>query len=730
MSVKLNKSINKIVEAYFGKDAVLRDQVATITSNKNLKKAVKSATTEYVNSTIDTYSDYLEAHLINIATTRAQCVEGLTTEEMEVPLIEPSPIDHKKASQADLEGHSHAWAVYRLKESLILLEIKEEVIHSLQKGGKKLLSKLVQLFLSKYSVYKRDNVLINTVVNSTGHALDTTTDEIAFSVISLIGGTGLFKRELITGRDGGQDTVLVFDDAKYSHLKTIANRVDGMFPELFVTKIDRSIVKRRKAAYEQAHEPLADVVDYLQSIGLSLVDGDVEDMALEATKVMIKDEDGDSIIDAKWKVRLSEINLEAYKAVHIFGTMYDKFGSDGVARLYSEGRISIQHKATHNDLQFTNKKALNTIGRKYTKLLIVDKAGYKVDGVKPTEEQALAYFESNENQLAKEHSELYAMLKSRKHTGFIMEVDAQTQGPSIYGMTGLHFNLLNGTGLIGSTYRTDFYLALARYMNKDISRQLGRTIEIYDRNNVKSALMTAGYGAGYITIMFGDGKLDRDTGDFTVKAKSIKQVPLMQVAGNHDITDTKVVWTAFQRAMKTLVPEVMEMQARLELLAESHKSHITKCVMPDDVEVSIIDQKMVKRVVKWIGSDMKVHQATHARMLPDPDNAKSLAPRFIQAIDAYILRLVVRYMKEKGLQIQVNHDGYFVHPNDVEEVQEAYLQAVLDVMKRDLLTDMVRQVFGEKVPSFQAKRIRMGNEIISEEYLTMLVSSSKYSLWV
>ena len=730
MSVKLNKSITKIVEAYFGKDAALRDEIATITSTKNLKKAVKAEATSYVNSIVDIYPDYLQAHLINIASTRTKYLDGITTEEFEAPLTKPEPLaDAKTASKAMLDEHSHLWAVYNIKEALILLEIKEDVISTLEKGGKKLLSKLVQLFLSKYAVYKRDNVLINTVVNSTGHTLNTTTDEVAFSVISLIGGTGLFKRDTITGTDGGQDTVLIFNDTKYGYLKDIASRVDGMFPELFVTKITKPIVKRTKAAYEQSYEPLADVVDYLQSIGVSLIDGDVEGMALEATRTMIKDEDGDSVIDKKWKVRLSEINHEAYRTVDTFG-MYDKYGTDGVGRIYSEGRISIQHKATHNHLQFTNKKALNSIGRKYTKLFIVDKAGYKVDGVKPTEEQALAYFYENEEQLAAAYSELYAMLKSRKHTGFIMEVDAQTQGPSIYGITGLHFNLLNGTGLIGDTYRTDYYLAAARFMNKVIGELLGKTVEIFDRNSVKSALMTKGYGAGYRTIMFGDGEVDSDTGDFTVKAKSMKQVPLMQTAEEHGITDTKLIWTAFQRAMKSLLPEVMEMQARLESLAETHKSHITQCTMPDDVEVSIIDQKMDKRVVKWIGSDMKVHQVTHSRMVPDPANTKSLAPRFIQAIDAYILRLVVRYMKEKGLQIQVNHDGYFVHPNDVEEVQKAYREAVLDVMKRDLLTDMVRQVFGAKVPSFQAKRIRMGREVISEEYLYMLVSNSKYSLWV
>lgn len=724
MSKLINKSISSIVSGVFGKEYQLRDEVASFKANSNLKKAVKSASSEYVNSIVEEYPTYLEAHSINIARRRVELLDGITAEELEAPLVEPDTLDKKTASQSELDAHSHAWAVYRIKEALILLDIKEEVITKLQTGGKKLLSKLVQLFLSKYAVYKKDHVLINTVVNSAGRAVDTDTNEIALSVISLIGGTGLFTRDHIQGADGGLDTVLIFDDTKYGHLKDIASRVDGMFPELFITSVTKSIVKRKRAAYEQGINGIDDVVNYLQRQKLVLVDGDVEDMALEATRTMIKDEDGDSVIDAPWKQRLLNINTDAYKAIDAFDGMYDQYGTDGVARIYSESRVSIQHKATHNHLEFANKKALNSVGKKYVKLLIVDKEGYKIDGNKPTEEQALEYFDANEAEIATRHPKLYTMLKSRKHTGFILEVDAQTQGPSIYGMVGHHFNLLNMTGLIGDSYRTDLYLSLARYLNKAIGQ------DIFNRSNVKSALMTKGYGAGYKTIMFGDGDIDSDTGDFTIKAKSVKQIPLMETAQKHGITDTKLIWTAFMKAMKTLVPEVLEMQARLELLASNHKGNIVSCVMPDGAEVSVIDQKMEKRVVKWIGSDMKVHRVTHARMVPDYDNTKSLAPRFIQAIDAYILRLVVRHMESLGLSIQVNHDGYFVHPNDVEHVQEGYRLAVLDVMKRDLLTDMCRQAFGAGIPSFQAKRIRLGREVISLEYLMLQVKNSKYSLWV
>ncbi len=708
------KAVTKLMNTIFGKDALSRANIEEFKSSSRLKKAVNKECKALAEYKYDMYSELLCAVAIVVDTKKQEIEAILSKEVLTAPLATPETIDSEYATEEEVKAHREEWAVYNLKDRYNLLLIKEAVITDMQDGGKKLLVKLLKPIISAQARSKDDKVIVNAVIKSVSSNF-----QVAMATLSLLEGTNIFTLTKIKTLEGHYEFIVKYASNR-PELRTIANQTDGRFPSLFTEKVTKDIVKRSKEQYVQAFEPVADVVDYLQSTALTLKDGlDIADAALESTKCDIKDEDGNSVMDAPWKRGVLGIYSTSYEAVEVSGRFYDKFGTDGVGRLYSESRMSIQSKATEHYIEFADKKPLNATGRKYIKLLIVDKAGYKIDGVKPTEEQALAYFEDNKVELYEAHPELFKTLKSRKATGFVLEVDAQTQGASIYGMTTLSLPLLTMTGLIGKEFRTDLYLALAKSLNKVLG------VKAFDRNNVKSALMTVGYGAGFRTIMFGDGEFDYETGDYTTKSKSKKQVPLMVTAELAGITDTKQVWKAFKRAINVLVPDMVEAQTKIEALASEYTSGNTMTwVMPDGLECSVIDSKREEDHVEWIDNRGSKHSVKHSYMIPDNNNVKSASPRFIQAIDAYILRLVVRQMKVKGLTIAVNHDGYFVHPNDVEAVQFAYRVAATDVMKRDLLTDIARQAFDdESITSFQLRRA-------DETELLRGVAGSKYSLWV
>ena len=712
----ITKATTELLESMFGHSIEVRAALEDFKSTKRFKSAISEECTTLANDNETKWLTLLDAITIVTDLKLAQIAQVLG-DRLGDDFVKPAEVTEGMSEEEKL-SRKEAFTVYNLQSRYLLLGVKSAVVAELKVGGKKLLNKLLAPVITAQARVKQDILIVNSVIKSVGRSAKTDSHEVAMAVLSTLEGLDIFTLNRIKTLEGHFEIELKFTDDR-KELKTIHSQTDGRFPNLFVTKIAGSIVKRKKEAYVQSIVGL-DPIDYLQSIPLCLKGGvDIEEAAQAATDYSIKEEDGTSIMDADWKHRVHQEYLDGFNVINTFGKVYDNYGTDGVARVYSESRFSIQHKATEHYLEFANKQVLNEVGKKYIKILIVDSDKYKIDGVKPTEEEALEYFELHKNELAVKFPDLFSRLESSEPNGFVMEVDAQTQGASIYGACTLSLPLLTMTGLIGDSFRTDLYLALAKKLNA----QLGTNA--YTRDNVKTALMTAGYGAKKTRILVGDGTVNMKTGEYTVIQKGKKQVPLMATANKAGITDVVVVWTAFEKAMKILVPHMLEAQAKLEYLAGKNvDTNIMEFTMPDGVECSIIDSKTETRQVEWIDNAGNKHSVKHAYTVPDNGNVTSAAPRFIQAIDAYILRVVVRIMASLGLDIQVNHDGYFVHPNDVDTVREAYRLAVIDVMERDLLTNIARQAFNDdSIRSFQLRNVNL-------EELVAKVAESKYFLYV
>lgn len=720
-TLNINNTAWAVVNGMFGEDAKERLEYEDFRNTRRFKKAVKS----YVKTMLDAevvadFNALLEAIDMNIHARVDEINEALEGLNISA-IVRPEPIDKDMATDEEVAEWRRSWAEWNLVESLRLYEVRRKANEVLVDGGKKLFNKLLVTLYSNYAKIGRDEVIINSVIASLGRVLGSKDFELIMAVLEIINTQGfirLHKSKTLESRWEFVYSVPNFDNNLYEvYLQT-----DKRYPHVFkpeMVDLSKDIVTKKYVDFEQSVEPMADVVDYLNSVAFSFADDVSEDEISDMADDLIADEYGSAVYDEAWKRRIKNDLLYDFLMVKDFGNrFYNTRISDGVGRLYENSKFSfINGESYRENIEFANKEVLTDEGRKWLKILAVDKAGYKVDGMKPTEEEALAYYEANESSL---DAKIVSIINSDEATGIAVELDAQTQGASLYGALLADEHMLVSTGLIGSSFRTDYYLALANSMNRYIGK------EVYDRKSVKTAFMTTGYGAGYKTVMFGNGDFDFDTGDYTVEAKSKKQVPLMETAEAHGITNTRTIWKAFKSSMNALAPKMLEVNSELEEICKVLNQDEISWIMPDGVRASIIGNDTEEIHIDWIDHNVKTHTVAHNVRVRAVNSSKSLAPRVIQSVDAYILRLVVRDMANEGVDIATVHDAYFVHPNNGDLVRDAYKRAVAHVMEIDLLTDIVSQITGVEVASYQDKfRRRNETKAKVEDIL-----NSKYALYI
>jgi len=80
--------------------------------------------------------------------------------------------------------------------------------------------------------------------------------------------------------------------------------------------------------------------------------------------------------------------------------------------------------------------------------------------------------------------------------------------------------------------------------------------------------------------------------------------------------------------------------------------------------------------------------------------ATSLAPNFIHAQDAWIVRYVITKAHKEGFIVTHIHDQFDTHPNNVERVQELYIEAIRILAESRILEDFCQQDFGIDVTEF------------------------------
>lgn len=732
-TVATNARVWEIVNGVMGSDVSVKIAVEDSRSRKRFKSEVK----EYVSTlvTADRVIDFTSTLIALKAVSEDRINDlwetlGLDGYVQGTAIDKPEKLGENPTEAEGVE-YKNAWAAFNLYERTLLHGIRIDLItHVMDKKTKKVLSKALTALVTAHVRGTSGNTIANAVVASVSRAVGVSDSvvgyEMAMSFMDIL-HTDKFIRlhktaaQASTDADVRLEFVYSMDVPKSLYLTQLEtgngapSLVKPGYPE-------KDIVKKHKASYEQSVEPMADVIDTLQGVAFKYKKNVSKADIVRIAQLAVKEEDEElGIFDEAWKQRTKAKYVNDFMSTQEIGDgkFYNTAGTDGVGRIYWENRIGLSVSDAHDLIEFSNQKPLDATGLWALRQLMCDKMGFKINGMKPTEEEAeKAFYENYEDWKASgEQSELFDIYENPQiATGYVAEIDGQTQGPGIFGLSTLDPQLLFGTGFIGNTVRTDLYLGLSVLLNTKLSTTT------WTRLAAKSPLMTKGYGAGFNTIMFGSkGKLNSD-GSYEVKSGSKKQTPLMATAEDAGIYDTKHVWKAYKSSMNALVPVMLETQAYLSARAEMFVGNKQTWLMPDDVEASVINQKMSTRHIKWIDHNNKIHTMQHSFMVEDTENTTAITPRLIQSIDAYILRFVTRMCEKQGIELAVDHDGYMCHLNDTKQVMSFYRTAAMDVVQRDLLTDITRQAFNDdSIPSFQE-----GKDV---DEVIDAIDNGKYALW-
>ena len=715
-----------VINAVFGESAEFRSEMEYLRSPKRFKGMVKEVVAGMSQSeSVTMWNDMLGA--ANMVQSKriielSEALEGVNLDAVEMP----EPLD-KDACEDERTQSRNDWNIYTLKGALDATYTAESVVHTMQELGQKGLRKALAVCVSAYGKGVRDNVIANSIVCGLSKVATPVNDDprndarnYGMALAELLSAAGFINLHSARTNEGRTEFVYSVN-ADVQELRRINKVVSARSTKLFnIEPVSGSIVIRSKYNYRQDVEPIADVIDSLNSVAISFKDGVTEDDIIEIARDAVEDEDGSKLFDAGWKQAIKNDYVSEFEIVKNSGNrFFIPRQTDGVGRIYEQSKFGFHQGHAHKELlELSNKEVLNEDGKWAMRQMIVELAGYRPEGKKPTEQEAEDFFYANESMFrdVKETCDMYAQYVSGEAIGTLIEVDAQTQGPGLYGLLTGDEMLCYNTAIIGNTERTDMYAILANAMNSRLS------VTAWDRANCKTALMTKGYGAGYRTIMFGSGKdssFNMDTGDYTIHSGSKKAVPLMETAETVGITNTQPVWSAFKKTMQIIAPAMLETQAMLSNIQEGLGQSVLSMTMPDGIVASIATQKTEESHAKWIDGKGKVHTMLHHTRVLDDSNKTALAPRLIQAVDAYILRQVARIMADKGIDFVAVHDGYMTHPNHTKTVMEAYRVVLAHVYEIDLMTDMLSQLLGREISS-----VRKNSTITVEDIL-----ASKYALW-
>lgn len=633
-------------------------------------------------------------------------------------ITKPEEVDNNilKAMDADTRvKRKEAWDRYTLNNTLRVLLIRGSVIKSLiDAKPQKLLRTAMAKILTQYAREKRNTMIADSAINGIMSALKLVNAEHTMALIDVLDNLGFIKLEKIKLLDGNRMFAIEprITRSQRRELRAMwfrTNKRNLKFTEPRAVEEDQSLVIRKDYNYYQPiTEPAAKAINWLNVVPFEFA-GDIDKFIDEFVDSAVEEAEYSA-----WAEPYKDMmRLEAGLAEEA-GRFYITRKTDSVGRMYEESKFGFHQGGSMKEhIAFANKKALNDEGRKaYRQFVVNEIVGYRPNGMKPTEEEAEAYW--NEHDMC----EYQLIHDSTKPTGMWVEVDAQTQGFSLYALAAGNRMMCENSAVIGYSKRTDAYLMLAQYMNDELG------VEAFDRKSVKAAFMTKGYGAGYKTIMFGSGSnadFDFDTGEYVIHSGSNKAIPLMETAETHGL-GSKDVWKAFKKAMKLIAPEMLNLQALLSDIQgaynEDHDTSVISWTMPDGMVATIAPMRTVEDNVQWADRTGHVHTTTHYRKVEDHDNTTALAPRVIQSIDAYIARYVASKCADENIELAIIHDGYVVHPNDAYRVMGFYREALADVFERDLLTDIISQISGIKAGS-----VRRGSIAVDE------ILSSKYALW-
>jgi DNA-directed RNA polymerase len=259
--------------------------------------------------------------------------------------------------------------------------------------------------------------------------------------------------------------------------------------------------------------------------------------------------------------------------------------------------------------------------------------------------------------------------------GFLCNMDATASGLQILAcLTGCKVTARN-VNLINTGNREDIYRKMATTMSKDIGKTL-------TRSELKDPTMTVFYGSKMEPIkLFGEGTTELHSFYLTLE----KECPLPFEV----IEDIQSCWQS-----DTL-------------------QHIF--TLPDGHTASVPVTQMVKKKIEI--DELEHTTFTYQTELNIPQSRGiSLIANIVQAIDAYVVREMIRKAKNQGFDLLCIHDSFWAHCNYMNNVRNNYKEILSRIARSNLLQDILRQVTGDANLTYAKEVNDLPDLILEAEY--------------
>jgi hypothetical protein len=297
--------------------------------------------------------------------------------------------------------------------------------------------------------------------------------------------------------------------------------------------------------------------------------------------------------------------------------------------------------------------------------------------------------------LAKEADEPVLMIKAikasvdtmeGKPTGHIMGLDACASGLSIMSVLIGDVVGMRQCGLVDTGARADFYTKMVFQMNQYLP--VDKHIDIIsnhglNRADIKAAAMTVLYNS---------------------KAEPKKL-----------FGETTEEYKAFYEALGVLASGALELMNDINQFWD-HTALSHTFTLPDG-HVAYIP--VTEAVDKRIEIDELDH-ATFTHRLKEnmpSENGLSLVPNIIHAIDAWIVREMIRKAYYQGFKILTVFDAFYASPNHMNKVRQNYVDIMMDLADSNLMEDILSELAGKKVTFIKR-----------EEGVSKYIKDSEYAL--
>ncbi len=646
--------------------------------------------------------------------------------------IKPATPDEKLFG-TDHIAHRLLWAKYNNhtrieKLQKYILTVRAAAENITLKGLKKVMNAIIKNNVKALRTRNPDEFIVNSILPIIAKEFDIPVS-IAMNLIQALNDSNFLSLSKTTyskvgGDDGAIDWMINFQSGDLSELETMRlltskqNAVVGRPEEITA---DTHMVSQRAWAYESITKPtdVVDVLNYFSDMRYSFRDGlTYEDRLNAYYSAILDDHNKQSLVDT------GTVSLEKHQsmAIALYELEYARIMEagnrfairrflDSANRVYDESMFGFQQSSAMKELlRFADKfeysdEDWNEV--KWATVVVYEKL-YADNRAK-----AIKHFDLNHKEMLVKYGDdrgYFAAIEAREDTNIILFLDATTQGTQLYGAVTCSPSLLKQGGATVSSDKefVKAYTLLADSLNWKFAIELGSdsVVEIFNTDNVKSLHMTSLYNSGKKRLLEGRSFNDKmeeweqalESEYETSTSKLGKLVPLLMTMRENDINlEADKVYTIFRAALKVIAEDALEAMSRVNKLVfdDADANTIYQWTSIDGQVNQYAMTKNTEEVIEWITAEGEEHSLTyHDKILEPKASWRGLAPRWIQSIDAYIVRYIGMKAMEAECPLALVHDSFGVPACYAEQLRQWYRDVLCIIVDADPLRALASEIKG------------------------------------